>query len=88
MPCPNQDCPFTTPFLTVPEVAAMLRRSRRTIYRWLEEGTIQGKRVKDHWLIATPQLCRLVHPELDEATPAHIQGCHPLPPVSHGPRLC
>lgn len=88
MPCVDPHCPFTTPFLTLPEAAAILRRSRRTLYRWLEEGTIQGKKVKDHWLIATAQLCQLVHPALDEATPAHRQGCHTLPHVSHGPRRC
>lgn len=86
MPCPYPHCPFTKPFLTVPEAAELLRRSRRTLYRWLEQGTVQGKKVKDHWLIATHQLCQLVHPEPDAGALARAQGCHTLPPMSHVPR--
>lgn len=47
-------------FLTVKEVAGIFRRHPRTIYRWLEEGFISGKRVKDGWLIERDEVDRVL----------------------------
>jgi excisionase family DNA binding protein len=36
-----------SPYLTVPEVAALLRVSVRTVYRWIADETLPASRVKD-----------------------------------------
>jgi excisionase family DNA binding protein len=47
-------------FWTVKEVARALHRHPRTIYRWLEEGDLRGKKVKDGWLIPEEELNRII----------------------------
>ena len=46
-------------FYTVTESAEIFRCTTRTIYRWLADGTLRGKWVKDHWLIP--------HEEIEQA---------------------
>ena len=47
-------------FLTVKEVAGIFRRHPRTIYRWLEEGFIYARKVKDGWLIPYEEVERIL----------------------------
>ncbi len=47
-------------FFTVQEVAQILRRHRRTIYRWLDEGFLHGKKIKDGWLIPCEEIDRII----------------------------
>ena len=47
-------------YLTVKEVAYILRRSRRTILRWINEGYLKGNKVKDGYLISEGEICRLL----------------------------
>lgn len=56
---------MTERFLTVNEVAVMLRRTPRTIYRWLDEGTMfpRARKVKDGWLIPESDVFQLVNNE-------------------------
>ncbi len=55
-------------FYTVKELTKELRRHPRTIYRWLDEGFLQGKKVKDGWLIPHEEVERIIKdPFTDEA---------------------
>ena len=47
-------------FFTVKEVANTLRRHPRTIYRWLDEDFLRGKKVKDGWLIPHEEVERVL----------------------------
>lgn len=47
-------------FMTVKEFAQTLRRHPRTIYRWLDEGFLRGKKVKDGWLIDQEEVERVL----------------------------
>ena len=47
-------------FLTVKDVARMFHRHRRTVYRWLDEGALRGKKVKDGWLIPEEEVKRMI----------------------------
>ncbi|MBI1877469.1 MAG: helix-turn-helix domain-containing protein [Chloroflexi bacterium] len=54
--------------LTVPEVAAYLRVSRVTVWRWCREGVIPASRIGRNWRIHHGDLLRLVGPhKLDQA---------------------
>ena len=48
-------------FLNVQEVAEIFRRHPRTIYRWLAEGFLHGKKVKDGWLISRDEIERILN---------------------------
>lgn len=52
---PNEVSPFWTPA----EVARYLRIHRRTIYRLLESGEIEGVRIGDSWRIPAAQFDKL-----------------------------
>jgi excisionase family DNA binding protein len=43
-------------FYTVPEAAALLRCSARTIYRYIRDGTLEGKKGPVQMLIPGPSL--------------------------------
>ena len=47
-------------FLTVTEAAEIFRRHPRTIWRWIAEGFIHAKRVKDGWLIPKSEVERIL----------------------------
>jgi len=38
-------------YYTVNEVAVVLRKSKWTIWRWIQEGRLKAKKVKDGYLI-------------------------------------
>jgi len=48
-------------FHTVKETAKIFRRHERTIYRWLAEGFIHGKKVRDGWLIPEEEIKRVLN---------------------------
>lgn len=48
--------PQPGPFLTVKEVASLLRVSNRTVYRWLTEGRLKGRKIRGGWRISTADL--------------------------------
>jgi excisionase family DNA binding protein len=52
-------------FLTTKEVAQIFRRHPRTIYRWIDEGFLQAKKVRDGWLITQEEVERILT-EADE----------------------
>lgn len=67
--------PQTTHFLTVAEVAERLRRSPRTIYRYLHEGDLEGSKIKRGWRItqdAVEHLTASAHPDNQVARPAEL----------------
>jgi excisionase family DNA binding protein len=45
---------------TVKELAERFHRHPRTIYRWLDEGYIHGKKVRDGWLIPEEEAGRII----------------------------
>ena len=47
-------------YFTVQEVAQVLRRHPRTVYRWLDEGYLHGKKDRDGWLIPAEEVERLI----------------------------
>ena len=47
-------------FLTVNEVAALVRRTPRTIYRWIERGLLPAHRIRSGWLIASESVRKLL----------------------------
>jgi excisionase family DNA binding protein len=53
-------------FLYVKEVAEIVRRHPRTIYRWLDEGFLHAKKVRDGWLIPEDELQRIIKGKWDE----------------------
>ncbi len=55
-------------FLNIQEVAEIFRRHPRTIYRWLEEGFLQGKKVKGGWFIPRSEIERIFNEGDEEST--------------------
>ena len=53
-------------YYTVKEVAQILHRHPRTIYRWLDEGYLHGKKVRDGWLILEAEMERLIRDPFEE----------------------
>lgn len=51
--------------LTVAEVAPLLRRSKKTIYRWIDEGRVfkDVRRVRDGYLIPEEEVFRIISQE-------------------------
>ena len=47
--------------LKVREVADALHRHPNKIYRWLEEGFIHGKKVRDQWLIPVEEIEKILN---------------------------
>ena len=47
-------------YLTVKEVASIVRRHQRSIYRWLDEGFITGKKLRGGWLIPRHEMDRIL----------------------------
>jgi excisionase family DNA binding protein len=41
-------------FLTVQEVAELLRISRRTVYTWIDEGVIRAVKISDKSVVRIP----------------------------------
>ena len=52
-------------FYTVKELAGLVRRTPRTIYRWIAEGFIRPKKVRDGWLIPEEEIERILHLKAD-----------------------
>ena len=50
----------TPQFLTVREVATILRKNKKTIYRWLDEGFLDYLKVRDGYLIRTVDVQKLL----------------------------
>jgi len=55
-------------FITVQETAKIFRRHPRTIYRWLEEGFLHGKKIKDGWFIPRDEIERIFNEADTEST--------------------
>ena len=58
--CDDLRCACRKHFITVPEVARLVRKSDRTIYRWLGEGYLPAKKIKNSWLIEPKDLFSLL----------------------------
>ncbi len=48
-------------YLLVKEVADIMRRHPRTIYRWIEEGYIKAVKVKGCYRISEEEVRRILH---------------------------
>ena len=48
-------------YLTVREVAKLVRRHQRSVYRWLDEGFIAGKKLRGGWLIPRDEIDRILN---------------------------
>jgi excisionase family DNA binding protein len=48
------------PYLTPLDVARLLRRHRGTVYRWLEQGLLPGRKVGGSWLVDAAELKRFL----------------------------
>ena len=57
--CDDPKCPCRRHFITAAEAARLVRKSRRTVYRWLDEEFLIAKKVKNGWLIRTADLLNL-----------------------------
>lgn len=59
-------------YYTVKELAKKFHRHPRTIYRWLDEGYIRGKKVRDGWLIPEEEAEKIIRdPFEDDDMPGH-----------------
>jgi excisionase family DNA binding protein len=47
-------------YLTALEAAQLLRRHRATVYRWLEQGLLPGRKVGGSWLVNAAELKRVL----------------------------
>ena len=47
-------------YLYVKEVAVLVRRHPRTIYRWIEEGYIKAIKVRGCWLVPYEEVERIL----------------------------
>jgi excisionase family DNA binding protein len=47
-------------YLTPLEAAKLLRRHRHTIYRWLEAGSLPGRKIAGSWYVDAAELERLL----------------------------
>jgi len=54
-------------YYTVKEVADYFRRTPQTIYRWIEDGYLESKKVRDGHLISEIEINRILNakPEID-----------------------
>lgn len=52
---------MTPKLLTVKEVADIFRRNVKTIYRWIENGTIRAHKVTDGYLIEETEIKRILN---------------------------
>ncbi len=53
------------------EIAKEYNRTRRTIYRWLEEGYIKGKKIKSNWLVPDEEVKKIIRdPDDDGSDPS------------------
>lgn len=57
-----------TRFFTVKQVAQTFQRHPRTIYRWLDEGFLRGKKVRDGWLIPEEEIAKLIRDPFEDET--------------------
>ncbi|OPY71366.1 MAG: Helix-turn-helix domain protein [Syntrophorhabdus sp. PtaU1.Bin002] len=51
---------------TVKEAAKIVKRHPRTIYRWLDEDYIRGKKVRDGWLIPEEEISRIIRDPFED----------------------
>jgi excisionase family DNA binding protein len=57
-------------YSTVKDLAKIFHRHPRTVYRWLDEGFIHGKKVRDGWLIPQEEVEKIIKdPFNDEGEP-------------------
>jgi hypothetical protein len=49
-----------THYKRVKDVAEIFHRHPRTVYRWLDEGFIKGRKVKDGWLIPQEEVEKII----------------------------
>jgi excisionase family DNA binding protein len=47
-------------YLTPLEAAKLLRRHRGTVYRWLEAGSLPGRKIAGSWYVDAAELERLL----------------------------
>jgi excisionase family DNA binding protein len=59
--------------LDIPEVAAILRSSLSTVYRLLNTGELEGKRVRSKWRITRPALARYLDVEVADLPAVRIE---------------
>ena len=59
MSIPNEENAWGNELLTVKEVAAYLRVSRVTAWRWCQQGIIPAFRIGRNWRIRRDELLRL-----------------------------
>lgn len=59
MSIPNEEDAWGNELLTVKEVAAYLRVSRVTAWRWCQQGIIPAFRIGRNWRIRRDELLRL-----------------------------
>lgn len=64
-------------YLTPEEVAERCRVVRRTVYDWLREGRLQGRRAGRKWLISDADVERFL--DGDTASEPAPVTVHPLP---------
>ena len=62
--CSDLGCACQKHFVVVNEAAKLLRKSDRTIYRWLEEGYLPGRKIKTGWLIESRDLFKLLEEKI------------------------
>jgi excisionase family DNA binding protein len=51
---------MATEFLTAEETCEILKISRRTLYRWLDAGEIDGRKLGGQWRFHPDEVARLV----------------------------
>jgi excisionase family DNA binding protein len=50
-------------YLTIPQVAKLLRRDQATVNRYIKKGYLQAERIAGRYLIERSQLATFEHPQ-------------------------
>ncbi len=56
-------------YFTIKQVALKFHRHPRTIYRWLDEGFLHGKKVRDGWIIPEDELEKIIRDPFKDEEP-------------------
>lgn len=72
-PASNQEPVWNNELLTIKEVAAYLRLSRVTVWRWCKQGLMPARQVGHHWRIHREDLQRLL-----DTGPAPLPASGPI----------
>lgn len=51
-------------YITIPQLASMLNKSRFTVFKWVKDGKIKANKVGGTWIIDDPDILRILEGKL------------------------